>query len=128
MSGRLLFVLASSFLALVSCYERQLYQPAEGGFPFPYSPASRINLGEFTGKLSTVTLFSVTGKSMGVVFDGVVDSAASVELDTARIVTIDSTGRADTAITLIDTLKEGVYFYRVVTADTTITRKMVLLK
>jgi len=127
MSGRLLFVLASSLLALVSCYER-LYQPAEGEFPYPYSPASRINLGQFTGKLATVTLFSVTGESMGVIFDGMVDPAASVELDTARIVSIDSTGRADTAITLIDTLKEGVYFYRVVTADTTITRKMVLLK
>ena len=92
--------------------------PADGRNPF--SPSTVIELAIVGGVDYTGYLYDVSGNKVGLLID------TCYEQDT--LLKIETFNRLDKKQGGFETLLSGVYFYRIETADTTFTKKIILLK
>jgi hypothetical protein len=75
----------------------------------------------------SLTLFNVLGDTVGVAWDGVMDSVMTFDFDSILTVWNRHLTESGTSADSVETLP-GIYFYRIETPDTVITKKLVLLK
>jgi len=92
----------------------------------PFSPTSIIGLNVRDCTPVRVTVYDVYGKSLGVVLDSIICGHMEIDVVQPRIVTDSVTNLPDTLYRGART--NGVYLYQVEFPDTTVYRKMVVLK
>ena len=110
----------------LSCYQRPARHSGDG-FDWPYSPVTTISFEVDSCAHVTLTLYSILGEAVGVPFDSIACGRVNLDLDIPRVVRDSLTGRDDTLFSIAG-LESGIYFYRLETSDTAVTKKMVIMK
>ena len=92
---------------------------AEASYPYPFSPVLDFTVNGTPGRSMKVVLYDISGNSLGVVYEGQLDSAASVTFhpDTMIQQPIRDTGISQVRLPLHKSLASGWYFFRVTEDD-----------
>lgn len=97
-------------------------------YPNPFSPTTTITVNFLTEQHVLIEIYNVLGEKVGIVHDSLLYGYHEFELDTMYLVDFKIPFLPDTTYNSVSTLTAGVYFYRIITEDDTITKKMILLK
>ena len=115
-------------LLAFECTRPQPVYRTDGAYPHPFCPTTNFTVEGFGGQSARVELFNVIGESVGVVYEGIMDSVMVFDLDP---IVAEFNSRAvehDSAAERILSMTPGIFFFRVQTADSSFTKKFILLK
>lgn len=93
-----------------------------------FCPTTTITFKIPTEQHVRITLFNVKGEEVGIIFDSVMSGTMDIKLDSVYNVNVIPPMLPETTYVKIDSLENGVYFYRLIGEDFTETKKMMLLK
>lgn len=131
MIGKITYVVLSFVALSIACNRPPRVIDGGDNYPNPFSPVARIEFSvePTNGQEVTAEVYDVNGVQMGRVALGTVDTTTVFKIDRLWKVISDSSGHRDSTLADVASFAAGVYFYRVMVGDSTLTtRKFVLMK
>ncbi|MFC1475112.1 T9SS type A sorting domain-containing protein [Candidatus Zixiibacteriota bacterium] len=94
----------------------------------PFCQNSTVKVEIPTETKLKITLYDIFGEKVGIIYDSLFQGYGEFTIDSMWMVDINVPNIPDTTFIDGNKLEAGIYFYKMETGDTVITKKMVLLK